>query len=837
MSDRHIECNECNFIGIYNPNQYRFKRIVYDLGDGAVAPVKDRISWCYDCANFAWIEKPVSQEDITAMLADYAQTGKTDEHVFHDDLEFAGEVLKSETQWRLFAIERKGSRCRCITCGSTNTETEAAFDYFSSGKIDAFRHPGCGGKLRVVESKLDIHIYWKSPGMDEREPRAIFSRDGLVKIVEGLPKKESAHDESSADELFIPEYEEDEQTLAEPANGTGVRKCKSKLLENPFSLLDASNVGNFQKIHEQAESSSRTQELARYQEACRALAEPDLRLAAELSWVPGLSVAQTASFIKYIHSNVGWWKKRNLVSITELPILSSANLLAALLEMLEPDESADAIACTMLDLATHAQDLDPNEIMLTINGEREAAGFPPVALIEDIESGLLTQGRYYRHVVGYVVDMVPEEKMDEVISIILDVSAGERYPLIGHLFERYEAKADAFLRREAALLIENVDFLKEEEGAFLPEATVKWFDHMIGGLREWDAEAKQLRLNLRGYGLEHELSHTVAQHIQELVALLTAHNRLDLASHLADVLQALFDGMPEFVYELVSREVIKDAVLAQEKTAQKSDIKTTVYGRKTAGEIEFSGSLRQAFPHGGKPADAGHPAHKAGPATEGVRQATGTRVPHHGDKTIIGGTSGKERPTAEVSAGIFFKKRFRLFSAGFEWQKQWMDFKDITWITWGGAPRHDQHGRILKKEMIIRIGNDKTSIDIKGMSVRKTIAVVQHLWPHVCTPLSMAIIADLESGKTLSFGDVKIDDGGVYLFKRTHFARDPVYCPWPEVDAERRSDGLVIFSRREQDMYVKIYYLEVRNAHLLEMSVIPCCEEGVRKISDLYYTD
>lgn len=771
MIGQHIECNECNFIGRHNPNPYWYKRWVYDLGQGAVAPVEDRISWCYDCSNFAWIEKLLSQEDITTMLENYAQTGKTGESVFDDDMEFAGEVLRSEAQWRSFANERKGSKCRCINCGSTNIETEAEFDYFSSGKINAFRHPGCGGKLRIVETKSDIHISWRPRDSGERKPRAIFSRDGLIKIVESFPESASSLEESSADELFIPEYDDDEDAQNEAASSAGSAECKSRFLENPFYLLNVSLLDNSEKIRDQARSLMRTEEPGQHEMACNALIEPDRRLAAELSWVPGLSPAQASSFIKYIHSNVGWWKRNNLVSITGLPALSAANALAALLEMCGPDQIAntDTTACLIFELAAKVKELDPSEIMLTINDDREAAGFHAIELIGDIESGLLTQMGYYIRVVENAIDVISRENIDEVISIILKLCMGERFQLIGDVLVKYESKANAVLQPSVERFIHTVDLLKKQK-AFPPETTVKWFGNLIQGLRDWDVQTKQLRLNLNAYGIDHEFSHTVALHARQLVALFIVHNRLDLAFQLADILQTLFDDMPAFVTELArGMKAIKDASLAQKHQEGKTD--------------------------GGEP----------------VRESRSVAEPKIGTANI---SSQGKHIFFEEEIGTFFRKKLSLSSNGVEWKGQRIALDAITWLLWDDTPGLDVVGN-RRANNTIQLGQGRTKIVIENISEEFYTRFTEQLWAAVGTRLIEEMLLALKAGEKLSFGDAIFSDFGVYLADRKSPTKEPSFYKWQQINVTTAGGEFVICASDDADMRVSLSHYSIQNLRVL----------------------
>ncbi len=771
MIEHSIKCNECSFAGQYSPNPYRFKRWVYDLGAGAVAPVIDRISWCYDCADFVRVEKLVSQDDISAMLADYAQTVKVGGRVLQDDLEFADEVLNSEAQWRAFASEREKSDCRCISCGSTNTETEAEFDYFSSGKIDSFRHPGCGGTLRVVRVESDLHIYWRRAGMYEREPRAIFSKDGLIKIVEELPGPVSSL------EAFVPENA-DEYVSGDSG------KFKSALLKNPFYQLGVSVLDNGLKIYEQAAIHTGPYGQHELQEACRILTEPDRRLAAELAWISGLSPEATARLVKYFHGDSGWGGKYSLIRFgNNLPALSETNCLAALLEVCDGD--ADQAGDAIVDLASAICSLDTDRIMADFNKSRQKADFPSIVSIGEVEKGLEIQKRYYMATVDNLLEQVFTEQIDEVMSSMVARCGSDRYPFIDAVLEKYERKTNVSLQAGAEQISQLVKKLTENK-AYSLEANDPLLDELNKAVLAWNLAAKPLRANLAEYGLPHELSREVYLGGFRILLLLISSKRYEQSSRLLESMQKSFEDVPEHVAKLAEVEQIIQKNRAEHENLQRE--------RKTAALQD-----RNKIPE------------PVGIAVDARNQALVT----------------------EISTGLFWGEKFRLYSTEIEWKNQRMALDDISWIIWGGIPTFDNRGHIIKRDAVIRVGNSERSVDIHGFSESKATAVINALREPVCNRLMIEIMEEIKSGKILAFGNSRVTDNGIYLPKREQFGISPAYCAWADIRVEHELGDLVISSNSDQYTYVKISYLKVENAHMLEMIVVYALKKGVRKISDM----
>ncbi|MES2104645.1 MAG: hypothetical protein V4634_11540 [Pseudomonadota bacterium] len=771
MIEHYIECNECSFTGEYNPDPYRFKRWVYDLGVGSVAPVIERISWCYDCANFVRAEKLVSQDDISAMLADYAQTVKTGGRALQDNLEFAEEVLNSEAHWRAFAAEREKSKCRCITCGSTNIEAEAEFDYFSSGKIDSFRHPGCGGKLRVVRVESDMHISWRRAGMYEREPRAIFSKDGLIKIVEELPGPVSSL------EAFVPENAD------EFVDGNS-KKFKSALLKNPFYQLGVSVLDNGLKIYEQAAIHTGPYGQHELQEACRILTEPDRRLAAELAWISGLSPEATARLIKYFHGDSGWGGKYCLIRFgNNLRALSETNCLAIVLEVC--DDYAGLAGEAIVVLASAICSLDADKIMIDLNKSRQKAGFPSIESIDEVEKGLEIQKRYYTAIVDNLLEQVFAGQIDEVMSSMVARCGSDRYPFIDAVLEKYERKTNVSLQAGAEQISQLVKKLTENK-AYSLEANDALLDELNKAVLAWNLTAKPLRENLAEYELQHELSREVYLGGFRILLLLISGKRYEQSSRLLESMQKSFEDVPEHVGKLAEVKQVIQKNRAEHENLQRE--------RKTA-----------------TPQDSKKIPEPAGIAANTRNQALVT----------------------EISTGLFLGEKFRLYSTEIEWKNQRMALDDISWIIWGGIPTFDNRGHIIKRDAVIRVGNSERSLDIQGFSESKATAVINALREPLCNRLMSEIMAEIKSGKILAFGNAKVTDNGVYLSKREQFQISPAYCAWDDIIVEHEHGDLVISSNSDQHTYVKISYLNVENAHMLEMIVTYVLKKGMQKISDL----
>jgi hypothetical protein len=98
-------------------------------------------------------------------------------------------------------------------------------------------------------------------------------------------------------------------------------------------------------------------------------------------------------------------------------------------------------------------------------------------------------------------------------------------------------------------------------------------------------------------------------------------------------------------------------------------------------------------------------------------------------------------------------------------------------------------------------------------------AFTDRLWKAVCTRLITESLAELKSGKRLSFGGTVIDDSGVQLTKKKFLSSENIYRQWNQVSYHSHNGSLLIMDKNDSKAIAYIPYLQTPNAHILEAMI------------------
>ncbi len=176
-----------------------------------------------------------------------------------------------------------------------------------------------------------------------------------------------------------------------PKAGIGLTTA---LHRSPFHLLSVSMRDDRRRIVAHAEEQALHLDAETCQKARADLTNPRTRLSAELAWLPGLSPRRASALVETLKSQP--WDIRQEDG---LPALAKANLLAAASEVVDADFSSDEVSDFIHDFALLVDDIDPEDVLRSINEDRAVSGFPEVRDIDLIEAELAERKRYYRNAI------------------------------------------------------------------------------------------------------------------------------------------------------------------------------------------------------------------------------------------------------------------------------------------------------------------------------------------------------------------------------------------------------------------------------------------------------
>ncbi|MEQ1814796.1 MAG: hypothetical protein ABL860_10165 [Candidatus Nitrotoga sp.] len=540
----------------------------------------------------------------------------------------------------------------------------------------------------------------------------------------------------------------------------------TSLKQSPFYLLGATTRDDRRRIVELAEEKSLMLDGDVCTKARSDLTTPRNRLAVEMAWLPGLFPNSARVLIGNLHSHIDLVKKA-----TTAPALAKANLLAATIELLDPEMDVDQWCDWIVEFAYTVDMIKPEDVLREINEDRSVSGFPEVKGIEQIEVELRERQHYYTDTIKTALNRFSSDKLVDVVTRVVETTTdtGEEHgaSLIHDLVERYETDANRYLQPEA----ENIKKLAEAilQSAHKGESAVKpLVDKLIQVVSKWDRVAQPIQLSVKARGLDHDLSYEVAHTIRDLgLDLFNKHDMLDTVNRLTKVLQELFAELSEMVEKLDQDAETLDEINVNRKNAQKRK-------NEWAKEIFYQ---------------------------------------------------------AEI--GLVFKDTLRISSNGVEWKDKRFPLESITWVKWG-AVRRSVNGMPTGTDYTIAVGDNRSSAVIETRKEEIYSTFTDKLWRAVCVRLLTETLKSLKGGNRVSFGGVVIDDHGVQLTKHKFLGSDELeYRDWMQVTYRSAGGSLEITAKDDEKIYIKLPYLTTPNAHILEAMIRLSFKKWTGRLSGL----
>jgi methionine sulfoxide reductase heme-binding subunit len=216
----------------------------------------------------------------------------------------------------------------------------------------------------------------------------------------------------------------------------------------------------------------------------------------------------------------------------ELPPLARANTLAGRNES-SPIQEADVVRI-ILELASSADNVDPEVLLREINEERSVANVPLVEDIDLIRSALAERRRHYRHLAWRLLDDFPTRTLvglvTELAGKATEGAQKRASTLVEDIVEDYETAAQAFMdgeRQNIRKLLALIQ-IRAKRGE-------REFDGLVESLRKtlanWNYVNKPIQMINWGNGLDHMASRRLALQASALCAELRSRDGL---AHTAD---------------------------------------------------------------------------------------------------------------------------------------------------------------------------------------------------------------------------------------------------------------------------------------------------------------
>jgi len=453
-----------------------------------------------------------------------------------------------------------------------------------------------------------------------------------------------------------------------------------------------------------------------------------------------------------------------------LPELARANLMAAALELVDEDEPAESIAELIRDFAWLVEYIDAEEVLRDINEDRAISGFPEIKGPEAIEEELTERRKTYRSILKGLLDRMEPNKLVETMTDAVAVAT------------------DNGKDQGPVLIDELVDTYEIETQGFL-QKEYENIEKLVESAREAATRGESAVAPIVDkIGKVAKNWDRVAQPIQ-----LSAMSRGIVHRPSRDVAFELRGLGIELNNEYgMLNQAHRMTELLQELFAELPEVV-----EKLDEDAEAISDLRQQAKE-----------------QERNREQRARDITFH----------------AEV--GVMFKDDLSISPQGIRWKGHLYPLESITRVRWGGV-RHSVNGVPTGTTYTLGFGDNRSEQSVELRKESTYSGFIDALWRAVCVRLLFSIIKQLQDGRSMDLGDMRVENGTVTLTRHKFLgANERVRLSWHEVSIWSADGSFFIGKRDDKKTYGSSSYINNWNTHLLEHIIRGGFKKGVSKLSD-----
>lgn len=494
------------------------------------------------------------------------------------------------------------------------------------------------------------------------------------------------------------------------------------------------------------------------------LTTPRLRLHAELNWLPGVAPRRAHSLADLAQQDA-----LPIAEINGIPPLAACNLVAA---WLTPRRSRNEkeVAVALEVLSNRFQYIDTHELLLTVNEDREAAGFPAVPGTEQIEDLLQTKRADFSRVMRDGLTQVdrPDSVLTAIVREEVNGRDGALTTLTSDLVAQYEASVQQHLdhlRDHIETYCDHVVDALDEVDGYSTQAK-RQIDEVERMLRVWEEIASPLLLACKSQGKDEPNTRAVAASLRRMtLKMVNDHNMVAEGQRLTDLQRDLFSGLTLYSEQLVQDVAALDNL---RKGEERSKAEIAEWEAKITREI------------------------------------------------VIGNWLLKSSPD------------------GLTYQGQTIPFSEITSVRWGVFKRYINGIRTDRKYTIwIQSAQRTMQIEcVSFMESEKAVQarfsdVIQLLWDTVMVRLIGELLAVLARGEMAHFPGCSLSrDGATLPEKRMFGGGKLILCGWDDLQWQSGPGYLRLLSASNKKVYTDLAYRDTPNAQVLEAALNYLAKDG-----------
>jgi len=540
------------------------------------------------------------------------------------------------------------------------------------------------------------------------------------------------------------------------------------LKENPFYIISASMRDNNAEIMDKAEEAALLQDEQLCRDAKTILLNPNKRIEAEVSWLPGLGSKRVKEVLNALTYSPGEVFQYEFL-MDKSYSCSRANILINALATLK-DLDVKVLETWIETISVCFSNIDTEMLLDTINDSREAAGISDIANVNTLEDVLRENKHFFVKIIKNAMNDLGTEEMVSMFTAIVDADtcSGRKQgtEIIEELVESYELESQSFFNRANLIIEELVKTIKTDAMQNVSEYVLQQkVNKLINTVQQWDKIAQPIQVCDLSKGLEHEESKHIASVVRDVaITLYNDYGKLQAAQAITSMMKQVF------------AEVITVAEKNEEDVKALSDIAQSKAKEKAEEEREMNysaefGLLFKSTVH----------------MTREYLEFDGRKIYYSQVENILWG--GVRKSVNGIPTGTTYTIKMNY-----------------------------QGGR---NYLITFTGHEDVYSNI-----------IERLWKGAAVRLMLQMIERFKTGEKYNFGNAVVVDDGILLTSSSWFSNDTRFYSWRDVSISNGPGYFCIQDKKNSSMSVKLDYLEIMDVHLLENILRVGFDKGISKISN-----
>ena len=275
--------------------------------------------------------------------------------------------------------------------------------------------------------------------------------------------------------------------------------------------------------------------------AVNALMNPRKRLAAEIAWFSGLAPKTALDCVAQLHAHPD-----NIIALDNISPIARANLLAGCLIRRARTFDSSEFPKWIVALAEAFDEIDKQDLLASINEDRDISGFPKVSDRHALQHELDARRQYYRSTIVNSLSHLSIHHLAKVVTNIVEstTDTGNTHApiIVDELVDSYAIKVQEFLDEEERKINQLLSRIHKKADEEVSNSELSLLvDELISNIECWDAAAQPIQVSTKSLGLEHDRSMEIALKIRKTaIFLFSEHNKFELCQRIIAAMQKIF---------------------------------------------------------------------------------------------------------------------------------------------------------------------------------------------------------------------------------------------------------------------------------------------------------